>query len=236
MNILICDDRPEEAAELDRLLRGSKSSIHTVIFHNGYDALEYATTGAEIDICILDIIMPEMNGINLAKNLRSGGFGGEIIFLSTSKEYAPESYEVKAFTYLLKPPTADSVANLLEQLENAKKAADTGKILLKTPGIARSVLLRDISYIEVIQHKVYFRLCDGGEIIVNATFREFMDVLLHDPRFIQCHRSFIVNMDEIAEISEREIKMRHGMRIPITRTYHDVRSKYYKREFGGDKK
>lgn len=232
MNILICDDRQEEANELDRLLKKAETNIHTFIFHNGYDALYYAATGAKIDVCILDIIMPEMDGIKLSRKLRRGGFHGEIVFLSTSREFAPESYEVKAFSYLLKPPAEESVRNLLEQLKNKQKAADTAKITLKTPGIAASVPLRDISYIEVIQHKVYFRLCDGGEIIVNAALKDYSNTLLCDPRFMQCHRSYIVNMDEIAEISERKIKMRRGETISITRTYHDARNKYYRRIFG----
>jgi DNA-binding LytR/AlgR family response regulator len=236
MNILICDDRPDEAAELDRLLHDSDFKIYTVIFNNGHEALNYALSGAAIDICILDILMPEMDGINLAKNLRTNGFCGEIIFLSTSKEFAPESYEVKAFSYLLKPPTPNSVKHILKQLEYAQKNTDTAKILLKMQGIAKSILLRDIAYIEVIQHKIYFRLCDGSEIIVSGTFKEFSDKLLGDSRFLQCHRSFIVNMDEISEISEWEIKMRHGVRIPITRTFHDARNQYYKWEFGGHKK
>ncbi len=232
MNILICDDRQDEANELDRLLKKSELPIQTFIFHNGYDALDYAASGAKIDVCILDIIMPEMDGIKLAKKLRRGGFHGEIIFLSTSREFAPESYEVKAFSYLLKPPAEDSVKNILKQLENAQKAADTAKILLKTPGIAASVLFRDISFVEVIQHKVYFRLCGGRDIIVNAALKDFSNTLLCDPRFLQCHRSYIVNMNEIAEISEWKIKMRRGEKISITRTYHDARSKYYRWVFG----
>jgi DNA-binding LytR/AlgR family response regulator len=241
MNILICDDRPSDAAELERLLQNSKLQIQTVVFNDGYDALDYAAAGTEIDVCVLDIIMPGMDGIRLARELRQRGFSGEIVFLSTSREFAPESYEVKAFSYLIKPVTQENVKKIVEQLDNAHKAADTARILLKTPGVSKSVLLRDISYVEVIQHKVYFRLCNrrsglGGEIVVNSALKDLSDTLLCDPRFVQCHRSFIVNMDEIAEISEWAIQMRRGERIPITRTYHDVRSRYYQWVFGNDRK
>ncbi len=231
MNILVCDDRKDEAAGLVRLLSAAAVKNRTAVFTNGCDALDYAMGGAPVDACILDIIMPEMDGISLAKKLRDEGFQGAIVFLSTSKEFAPESYEVKAFSYLLKPPTPESVGKLLEQLEASQKNADTAKVLLKTPGIAKSVMLRDIAYVEVIQHKLYFRLRDGSEIAVNGTFKAFADVLLRDGRFVQCHRSFIVNMDEISGISEWEIKMRRGTRIPVSRTYHGTRMKYFKRVF-----
>jgi DNA-binding LytR/AlgR family response regulator len=236
VNILICDDRQDEANELDRLLKNANSKIYTSVFNNGYDALEFAFSGSKIDVCILDIVMPEMDGIRLAKEMRRGGFRGAIVFLSSSREFAPESYEVKEFSYLLKPPTKESVKNLLDQLEKTQQTEDSAKILLKTPGIASSVFLRDISFIEVIQHKVYFRLCDGKEIVVNAAFKNFADTLLCDTRFIQCHRSYIVNMNEIAEISEWELKMRRGERIAITRTFHDARSKYYRWVFGDERR
>jgi DNA-binding LytR/AlgR family response regulator len=129
LNILICDDSLEDANELNRLLHNSNSQLHSVVFYNSYDALNHAATGAEIDVCILDIIMPKMDGIKLAKELRSGGFRGEIVFLSSSREFAPESYEVKAFSYLLKPPTCESVNSILEQLEHARQNADSAKML-----------------------------------------------------------------------------------------------------------
>jgi DNA-binding LytR/AlgR family response regulator len=207
--------------------------MFTSVFNNACDVLKHASAGSNIDVCILDIIMPEMDGICLAKELRRGGFRGAIVFLSSSREFAPESYEVKAFSYLLKPPTKESVKDLLDQLEKSQQTKDSAKILLKTPGIASSVFLRDISFIEVIQHKVYFRLCDGKEIVVNAAFKDFADTLLCDNRFLQCHRSYIVNMNDIAEIAEWELKMRRGERIAITRSFHDSRSKYYRWVFGG---
>jgi DNA-binding LytR/AlgR family response regulator len=233
MNFLVCDDLPDETNRLETLLSESGFSINTVVFHNGYDALDYAHKGALIDACLLDILMPKMDGVELAKRLRADGFSGEIIFLSSSNDYGSESYEVNAFSYLLKPPTKDSVSRLLKKLTLAREKSDMGSILLKTPGVARSVLLRDISYVEVIQHKVYFYLRDGSSVAVYMTFSEVAAELLNYPRFVQCHRSYIVNMDEISEISEREIVMRGGAAIPVTRTYRDVRRRYYRRVFGG---
>lgn len=231
MNILICDDIPEEAAKLGDLLNGSGFPIRTIAFHNGHDALEYAHTGTPIDVCLLDIVMPEMSGVELAARLRADGYSGEIVFLSSSNDFGSESYEVRAFSYLLKPPNAERIHTLLGKLDRAQKKTDVGSILLKTPGVAKSVLLRDISYVEVIQHKIYFRLRDGGEIAVYMTFAEVASALLRDPRFVRCHRSYIVNMDDISEISEREIVMRDRAKLPVTRTYREARNKYYRRVF-----
>jgi DNA-binding LytR/AlgR family response regulator len=176
--------------------------------------------------------MPDKNGIDLAKELREVGYSGDIVFLSASREYGPESYEVGAFSYLLKPLTTDGVDRILNDLDEARKSSENASIILKTPGIAKSILLRNISFAEVIQHKVYFRLTDGEEIGVYMTIKEAA-AILNDPRFIRCHRSYIINMEHIAEISEHEAAMRNGARIPIARSYCDTRKKYYRWVFGG---
>lgn len=236
MNILICDDRPEEAKEFSDLLAASDSKINITVFENGYDLLDYVQTGIAIDVCFLDILMPEMSGVELAGSLRQAGFTGKIIFLSSSNEYAHQSYRVSAFDYLIKPPTTESVRDILDRIRQEKQKVDTKSILLKTSGVAKLVLFREISHVEVIQHKVYFRLRDGGEIDVNAAFGDIAPELLSDARFLQCHRSYIVNMDEIAEIARWEIVMRGGKKIPIARGFSGARNEYFNWKFGDEEK
>lgn len=235
MNILICDDMRNEAEELSALLEDSDFNVTTTVFCSGRDALNYLHTGAVIDVCFLDILMPEMSGVDLAQKLRHDGFAGSIIFLSNSNEYAQESYMVDAFSYLVKPPTPKSVRDVLNKLERVRNNTDTNSILLKISGIAKSVLFRDISHVEVIQHKVYFRLADGDEIEVTTTLAEVMPKLLSDARFVRCHRSYIVNMDNIAEITENEIVVRNGAKIPMSKNYREARNKFFKWMFGGDR-
>lgn len=237
MNILICDDLREEADELDEMLKNSGFSVNTAVFYDGYDALDYLKTGAVADICILDIVMPDMNGIELARELRDNGFTGVIVFLSTSKDYGPETYRVKAFDYLLKPPTPDAVRDMLASIENVHRSVDTDGIMAKTKGIARFLPFREISYAEVINHKVYYRLANGESVEVTAAFGEIAPELLRDKRFVQCHNSYIVNMDGISSITGREISMRNGAKIPISKSYSEVKKKYLQWvAFGGDGK
>ena len=197
MNILICDDSMEDAATLDALLKRSGYTVNTAIFTDGLAALDYMEAGKVVDVCILDIVMQGMDGVALAKELRNDGFTGAIVFLSASNDYGSESYSVRAFHYLLKPPSRESIKALLDMLARERDNADTAAIRLKSSGVVRSIRLRDVAYVEVIQHKVYFRLRQGGEIVVNSALKEYADELLRDARFVQCHRSYIVNMDEI---------------------------------------
>lgn len=228
MNILICDDLQGDSDRLSRLIRDSWLNVNIVVFQNGYDTLDYFYTGAVVDVCFLDIIMPEMSGVELASHLRQGGYTGDIVFLTTSNDYAAESYDVNAFSYLLKPPSPEGVRSVLQKLEDAKKKGDTEGILVKVSKVSRNVLFRDISHVEVIKHYVYFRLTGGEEIELYATFGEIAEQLLRDSRFVQCHRSYIVNMSEISSIDDKEITVRGGRKLPVSKSYSDIKKKFAK--------
>ncbi len=233
MNILICDDIPEETDKLKALL--SEAGNHPIAFNCGEDVLEYISEGGSADVCILDIVMPKMSGVKLAGHLRRMNWDGRIVFLSTSKEYGPESYQVQAFDYLLKPPTAESVEVMLQKLEDAGKSTDTKGLMLKTGGTVRSVLFRDIAYVEAMQHNVIYHLADGREVEIYATFANAAEEILKESRFIRCHRSFIVNMDKIVSITRSEITMQDKQIIPVSRLYADAKRRYFDRGLTGGK-
>jgi len=94
------------------------------------------------------------------------------------------------------------------------------------------LLFRDISHIEVIGHYVYFRLLDGSEIEVKAALTEFLPTLMEDKRFAQCHRSYIVNMNAVSVIHNREVFMECGMKAPISRSYMGFGRQYSEWVFG----
>jgi DNA-binding LytR/AlgR family response regulator len=232
MIILICDDKPDEAAALKTLLGNISNGVKTITFSNGQDALEYIEAGKKADICILDIIMPEMSGIELAKEMRGCGYLGEIVFLSTSNEFGPESYEVGAFRYLLKPPTRERVEELLKDLTGKWEKDDTAAIHLVVPGAVHSVRFSQVLYVEVVVRRCIFKLRDGKESIVKQALKNIEQTLLGDSRFAKCHRSYIVNLDEISEISDANIVMNGGARIPLARTHRKVINQYFRRRFG----
>lgn len=234
MNILICDDLPEEATAISRLLNSSGFPVNITVFHNAADVLAFFRAGALAELCFLDIIMPDMSGIQLADMLRQEGYKGKIVFLSTSKDYGPETYTVDAFSYLIKPPTADAIGRILKKLQEEQIKEDHAGIKVRSAKSTKILLYHDISYVEAMLHKIYFHMTDGSQVHISATFSEISAKLLGDPRFIQCHRSYVVNMQDIAEFSEREIFTHSGGQIPIPRNYRDIRNKFYTWKFGVD--
>jgi DNA-binding LytR/AlgR family response regulator len=212
-----------------------------MIFNTGVEVLAYICKSGECssisvrsaewpvkipDVCFLDILMPEMDGVSLAEQLREKGYGGHIVFLTTTNDYAVQSYKVKAFSYLLKPPDKNEVIRVIRELENLPKIADTAGILVETKKLSKFLLYKDISYIEVMNHKVYYRLINGDEIEESARISDIAFRLKNDRRFAQCHRSFIVNMGDIYKLQSNNAVMNSGKNIPISRYYADFSNKY----------
>ena len=218
---------PAEAEKLSGMLNGL--GYESVVFTSGADGLDYFRSGAAVDVCILDIVMPEMSGIDLARSLREAGFSGEIVFLSASNEYGPQTYEVKAFHYLIKPLSPDSVRRILNEIKTEQEKNDSEGLKIKVSGATRFILFRDIEYTEVVKHYVTFWLMTGESVEIRATFAETAPQLLCDSRFVQCHQSYIVNMDAITSITSREIIVRSGARVPVAKSYPNTKMKYLNR-------
>ena len=231
MNILICDDADDAALALKKIIVFSTPNANLKIFKTGYEVLAFIRAGKKPDICFLDIIMPEMDGITLATRIREQGYDGPIVFLTTENDYAAQSYKVSAYSYLLKPPDEKEVASILQRLTRERLITDTESIPLITKSMSRYVFLKDISHVEVIRFKVYFRLTNGEEIIITAIFSEILPKLLKDRRFAQCHRSFIVNMDDISYIQGSTITMNRGNKIQISKTFAGIKKLYKNRQF-----
>ena len=230
INVLICDDVQDDGIGLELAIKAAGVGANCRRFEKGADALSHFKAGSKVDACFLDIVMPEMNGVELARQIRKTEAGGEtmceIVFLSSSNEFASESFEVRAFSYLLKPPDPQKVANVLREIIAGKKAADVSGIPVSTKTLTKFLYFREVSFIEVINYKVYFHLVDGSEIALVSTLGAILPRILEDKRFAQCHRSFVVNMNDVNKIRDNSVLMYSGKQIPISRTYAGFCDKY----------
>jgi two-component SAPR family response regulator len=110
MNALICDCIEEDASLLKTMLAESGFDVQTSVFNCPLQAFEHIKSGKSVDICFFDIIMSGMSGITLASRLRKKrNFTGEIVFVTSTNDFASESYKVDAFNYFLKPITCEKI-------------------------------------------------------------------------------------------------------------------------------
>lgn len=222
IHIAICDDSKQERQILAALfkryqeLHATPLQIH--IFQNGFSLLDAIDQGKRFDITILDILMPGENGIEIARNIRASGTDTEIIFLTSSPEYAVDSYEVKAQNYLLKPVTEEkffaSIDSILAELDEK----DTASFIIYTTEKQYSrIRVSSLVYGEVTHRTITLHLADQTMISAIMPFTEFLDILKAYPDFIYPHRSYAVNMHYIQYVTKNDIILTDGQKIPLSR-------------------
>lgn len=222
IHIAICDDSKQERQILAALfkryqeLHATPLQIH--IFQNGFSLLDAIDQGKRFDITILDILMPGENGIEIARNIRASGTDTEIIFLTSSPEYAVDSYEVKAQNYLLKPVTEEkffaSIDSILAELDEK----DTASFIIYTTEKQYSrIRVSSLVYGEVTHRTITLHLADQTMISAIMPFTEFQDILKAYPDFIYPHRSYAVNMHYIQYVTKSDIILTDGQKIPLSR-------------------
>lgn len=140
-----------------------------------------------------------------------------LVFLTSSPEFALESYEVRAFDYLLKPVTYERLAQLLDELSSMRPAA-TDELVIKTSFGYHALRLSDIEYAEARNKHVVFHLRDGRDIEALESFRSVEDRLAQNATFFKCHRSYQVNLRNIDHFDRTDIVMRSGACIPLSRS------------------
>ncbi len=222
IQIAICDDEPDELQTLTILLQEYTAEqnilikIHT--FENGFSLLDAMDQGQPFDIVILDIMMPGENGIDIARQIRTGNQEVELVFLTSSPEYALESYEVHAQNYLVKPVARERFFSAMDHLMQQLEQRDTSSMIVYTDQKQYiRILYSKLVYAEAMHKSVNLYLADGSMICAIMTFTNLLTLLTSRSDFIRPHRSYVVNMNYIRNVSKTEICLLSGTSIPLSR-------------------
>ena len=234
LKIAICDDMPIYIQELQNLLEcWDEKPTHLQIetFDNG-DTLLQAHSSSPFDIIFLDVVIPLLNGIETAREIRQHDKSVKIVFISSERNYAVESYSVKADNYLLKPVDASAIYTCVQEIYKELQSCNKS-IVLQSATATYHVNLSSIEYIEAQNKHVLFYLADGRILQANQALYTFENQLTLQDGFYKCHRSYIVNIRHIDMYTAKTIRMRSGVDIPISRRYHkEFESAYFEFLFG----
>ena len=222
--IAICDDEAQDVQQITKRVREYfrrhpewSGRIHT--FQSGQDLLCQAEETGGFDLYLLDIIMPGLDGIQTGRRLREHGNGGEIIYLTTSSDYAIDSYSVRAFFYLLKPVDETRLFEVLNAAFEALNERRSKAVLVPTKEGSCRLLLDQILYVERVGRGLRY-YCSGGSVdttSLRVAFRSAVEQLLADPRFFQCGSSFAFNLQHVAGVKGQEVLLDNGSSVAIPR-------------------
>lgn len=150
----------------------------------------------------------------------------KIIFLTSSPEFAVESYAVNAHYYLLKPATADKLFPVLDRIFLEKYKTEKTISIMLASGLIRLPLDR-IEFLEVYGKRLKFHFNDGSIKEIRGSISEYENKLLYHDGFIRVHRSFIINMEYIQTLNARDLTTLSGQTVPISRLlYSKVKEAY----------
>ena len=239
IKIAFCDDDMEVLHQMNELIDRYRvernEDITYAAFQSPFELLTEIEKGIRPDILFLDVVMPGQNGMDVAKEIRQYDTNMKIIFLTSSPEFAVESYSVGAYFYQLKPIWEESFFRLMDAvLAECEKKKKNSLILRSKDGITR-IDLQQLEYCEVLGRKLLFHLENGAVLESAGSLDDLAGQLMQYSNFFRPHRSFLVNMEYIQNISSRSIKMVNDAEIPIPHgKCSEIKNAYMEYAFNGE--
>lgn len=183
---------------------------------NPLDAFKFLSE-SEVDVVFLDVEMPEMSGIGLAKLIPEGA---KIVITTSEEKYAVDAFGIRAFDFILKPVDLPKLLEVSERLKSEIQPSISPKpVFLKTKGRFVKIDLEEVIYVQAFGDYInYFTRSD--KYTVRQSMNKAKEMLGH-LNFVQVHRSYIVNLDAVDGF-ESDSLMIGSVNIPISRSHKDL--------------
>lgn len=218
MRFTVCDDEEKfrvQARDMIDKLAGSLDVIVDV-YEDGRALLD-AFDKNPYDVLFLDIEMPAMDGITLARKLRERSDNIYIVFLTGHVEYALEGYEVNALRYLTKPVQEDKLREVIRFVMD--KNTSKRQVMIKEDGEEMLLNVADIIYLEA-QNQYVMIYTTEGEHLIRYNISDFEEKLKNDG-FFRCHRGYLISLAKVKKLVKSDVLMEgpDGDRsIPVSRS------------------
>ncbi|HVS93541.1 MAG TPA: LytTR family DNA-binding domain-containing protein [Mucilaginibacter sp.] len=224
LNCIAVDDEPLALGLVTKFIEQTPFLNLAGKFSSAVEALKALHT-QKIDVIFLDIQMPDLNGIELARVLGAGADKPRVIFTTAYNQFALEGYKVDALDYLLKPfnyeeflraaQKAYNYSELVSKSGNPAPAAEPNEaehadeqyLFLKVEYQLVRIALDDILYIEGLKDYVKVHLKSSEKALLSLTSLKALEEKLPAKRFMRVHRSFIVALDKITSMTKNSVQI-----------------------------
>lgn len=220
LSIAVCDDEVIECCNMARKIKDilEEMKIPCIIrqFRSGGELLKAIES---FDIVFLDIIMQGLDGMKTAQIFREKASDKILIFVSSSREYVFEAYDVEAFQYLLKPVDDRKLKNVLQKAVLKTENRSQEFIIVSRERQKKKLFLDDIYYFEI-----QGRIVDAHGTEGIFTYYEQIGELenkLRDKGFFRCHKSYLINLEYVCGYNRQEALLENGEKIVIAKRRYD---------------
>lgn len=236
IRVALCDDDLSVLNGINALIDQYREKCHQDIectaFHSSLDLLAEIEKGICFDVLFLDVIMPGQNGINTAKEIRQYDNVVKIIFLTSSSEYAIQSYTVGAYFYQIKPICEENFFRLMDSAVSECRRNQQSSLILHCKSGITKIDIDKLEYCEVIGRTLLVHMDNGAVLESAGSMDKLCDQLTQYENFMRPHRSFLVNMEYIQSITSNAIKLESLAEIPIPHgKCSDIKNSYLEYAF-----
>lgn len=170
----------------------------------------------DFDVLLLDIDLGRgrMNGMELARQIRTRDLRLEILFITGFSQYMAEGYDVRAIHFLVKPVEQKRLWEILDRASGRDKPEES--IVLEGKEQTLCLALSDLLYAEAFSHTTVIASKDGHQIELAQDLKE-LEQKLPEKQFVRCHRSYLVNLRQIERITKQEVFLTNGRVLPVSR-------------------
>lgn len=225
IRMALCDDEPMQRAAVGALLQTYAAerpalAVKLAVFASGGELLAAVEEAGGFDLYVLDIVMPELSGIEVGIRLRQLGSDAPIIYLTISPEYAVDSYAARAFHYLIKPVEPERLYQVLDEAVAVQEKQRSACITVRTRDGLQLVRMDEIVYAELTGRAVRYHLFNKPPLdgmTLRIPFQKEIAPLLADSRFFLCGASFVANFFYVTAVEKSFLRLDGGTKIPLAR-------------------
>lgn len=235
MKIVLCDDDrlflDELCKNVERICEDLKEKPVTLIpFYSGEEFLKFYEGTKDIDIILLDILMKDINGVEVARKIRNTDLNMQILFLTSIKNYVFEGYSLNAVNYLLKPIKYNILKNEMKKaIENVNNLPRAYFVEKNDNGVYK-IYISEIIYIETYMRNTQIHI-NNNEVILSYKSMKAHLAQLENADFYMIHESFIVNLRYIRKVVGYDVILLDGKTLPVSKSrkkaFMERMSRYY---------
>lgn len=221
LSIAVCDDEIVECARMAEKIRGTLEEMKVPCFLHQFNSGEELLRSEEsFDIIFLDIMMDGLDGMKTAEGIRQKNFGGLLVFVSSSREYVFDAYDVEAFQYLVKPVDTEKLKRVLQRAVLKTEAVSSDFILVNRERQKQKIFLQDILYFEIRGRLIDIHKTGGvsdyyGKIGV-------LEEELREKGFFRCHKGYLIHLKYVKGYNRQEVILENGEKIPVSKRRYEA--------------
>lgn len=235
IKIMLCDDDTEDLQDLKGLVerywqRRGLPVPEIYLTQSSAELIRRVKDGENYDIYFLDIMMEERDGIDVARTIRETGRKSIIIYATSSPEFALGAFGVYASGYLLKPVAEETFCECMDFALNRTFPVGESTISVKSRDGIVNINTSQLMYVQNVSRVMRICMADGEvieSVYIRQPFEEELKDLLKNARFLQPHKSFVINLDYVEKLLLHDFVMRGGTVIPISRKNLTATKKRY---------